>query len=219
MTRNAGRYAAHGPEAEFEPGSRNRVLRNLPGIRSAREMARAESQALLSAQERLVDSFSSDHRFVADDVRSIHRAWLGSIYPWAGEYRSLNLGKGGFQFAAATEVPRLMREFEQRELARYTPCRFTAELEIARALAVVHAELVLIHPFREGNGRCARLLALLMAFQADLPPLDFSGWSGKGERNYIAAIHAAVGSNYEPMVGLFSEVIRRSYDRFGRRGR
>src|SRR3990170_1425774 len=131
MTRNAGRYAAHGPEAEFEPGSRNRVLRNLPGIRSAREMARAESQALLSAQERLVDSFSSDHRFVADDVRSIHRAWLGSIYPWAGEYRSLNLGKGGFQVAAATEVPRLMRAFEQRELARYTPCRFTAELEIA----------------------------------------------------------------------------------------
>jgi cell filamentation protein len=182
-------------------------------------MARAESQAILSAQERLVDRFSPDHRFVADDVRSIHRAWLGSIYSWAGEYRGLNLGKGGFQFAAATEVPRLMREFEQRELARYTPCRFTAELEIARALSVVHAELVLIHPFREGNGRCARLLALLMAFQAGLPPLDFSGWSGKGVPNYIAAIHAAVGSNYEPMVGMFSEVIRRSYDRFGSRGR
>jgi cell filamentation protein len=219
VARNAGRYAAHGPEAEFEPGSGRRVLKNLLGIRSAREMARAESQAILSAQERLVDRFSPDHRFVADDVRSIHRTWLGSIYSWAGEYRGLNLGKGGFQFAAATEVPRLMREFEQRELARYTPCRFTAELEIARALAVVHVELVLIHPFREGNGRCARLLALLMAFQADLPPLDFGGWSGKGERNYVAAIHAAVGSNYEPMVGLFSEVIRRSYDRFGRRGR
>lgn len=219
MTRNAGRYAAHGLEAEFEPGSRNRVLRNLLGIRSARVMARAESEALLSAQERLVDRFSPDYRFVTDDVRSIHRAWLGSIYSWAGEYRSVNLGKGGFQFAAATEVSRLMREFEQRELARNTPCLSTAEPEIARALAMVHAELVLIHPFREGNGRCARLLALLMGFQAGLPPLDFGGWSGKGERPYIAAIHAAVGSNYQPMVDLFSEVIRRSYERFGRRGR
>ena len=218
MARNAGRYAAHGPEAEFEPGSGNRVLRNLIGIRSMREMARAESRALLSAQERLVDSFSPDHRFVSDDVSDIHRTWLGTIYRWAGDYRSVNVAKGGFQFAAAREVPRLMREFEQRELARYTPCRFPAEPQIARALAVVHAELVLIHPFREGNGRCARLLALLMAFQAGLPPLDFSGWSGRGERNYIAAVHAAVGSDYEPMVGLFSEVIRRSYDRFGRRG-
>ena len=60
------------------------------------------------------------------------------------------------------------------------------------------------------------LLALLMGFQAGLPPLDFGGWSGKGERPYIAAIPAAVGSNYQPMVDLFSEVIRRSYDRFGR---
>ncbi|MBI2508814.1 MAG: hypothetical protein HYV99_02125, partial [Betaproteobacteria bacterium] len=58
-----------------------------------------------------------------------------------------------------------------------------------------------------------------MAFQAGLPPLDFGSGSGKGKRNYIAAIHAAVGSDYEPMVGLFSEAIERSYDRFGRRDR
>ena len=77
---------------------------------------------------------------------------------------------------------------------------------------------IMVASVRDGNDRCARLLALLMAFQAGLPPLDFSGWSGRGERNYIAAVHAAVGSDYEPMVGLFSEVIRRSYDRFGRRG-
>jgi len=31
----ASRYSAHGHEAEFEPRSRRRVLRNLQGIRSA----------------------------------------------------------------------------------------------------------------------------------------------------------------------------------------
>ena len=35
-------------------------------------------------------------------------------------------------------------------------------------------ELILIHPFREGNGRIARLLADLMAMQADKKPLNFS---------------------------------------------
>jgi len=32
--------------------------------------------------------------------------------------------------------------------------------------AEVHTELVLIHPFREGNGRCSRILASIMALQA-----------------------------------------------------
>ena len=32
MTRKTGRYAAQGPEAEFEPGARGRVLRDLPGF-------------------------------------------------------------------------------------------------------------------------------------------------------------------------------------------
>lgn len=41
-------------------------------------------------------------------------------------------------------------------------------------MAVVHAELMLIHPFRDGNGRCGRR-ATLMGLQAGLPILDFGG--------------------------------------------
>jgi cell filamentation protein len=78
----------------------------------------------------------------------------------------------------------------------------------------VHAELVLIHPFREGNGRSARLLSLLMGLQAGLPPLDFSVLSGKGTRPYIAAIHAAMGRDYEPMARLFGAVIKRTLRRY-----
>jgi len=46
-----GKYEATGPEAEFEPGSRGRVLRNLLGITRVRDMNEAESQALELAQE------------------------------------------------------------------------------------------------------------------------------------------------------------------------
>ena len=78
------RTRAQGPEAEFEPGSRGRVLRNLPGIRSTREMVRRESEALLAATQRLIDDTDVDQRFVADDIRGMHRTWLGEIYQWAG---------------------------------------------------------------------------------------------------------------------------------------
>jgi cell filamentation protein len=209
------RYLAQGPEAEFEPGSHGRVLLNLLGVRSAREMARIESEALLSVQEQLIEQFTEDHRFSAADIRRIHHVWLGHIYPWAGEYRSVNISKGNFHFAVADQVPRLMQEFEGRELTRYTPCRFESHEQIAEALAVVHAEFVLIHPFREGNGRCARLVALLMGLQAGLPPLDFGNLSGKGKQVYIGAIHAALDRSYAAMTDLFRKMIRRTLKHHG----
>jgi cell filamentation protein len=151
------RYKPVGLESEFEPGSRGRVLGNRLGIRSVREMERRESAALLRATEHLTGATRSDQRFTANDVRAMHRVWLGDIYEWAGEYRHVNLAKGGFMFAAADRVPLLMRGFSSGPLRQYTPCNFSGLEMQLRALAVVHAELVLIHPFRDGNGRCARL--------------------------------------------------------------
>lgn len=206
----ADRYQAKGVEAEFEPGSRGRVLRNLLGIRSARDIAQVESEALLKATERSFGRYTIDHRFTAEDVCAIHRDWLGDIYAWAGEYRNVNIAKGNFRFAAAAQIPRLMHELERGALATFTPCHFERHDDIAHALAVVHAELVLVHPFREGNGRCARIVSALMSLQAGLPPLDFGGVTGKKKRAYISAIHAAMGRDYEPMTSAFRQVVDRT---------
>ncbi len=79
-----------------------------------------------------------------------------------------------------------------------------------RALAQVHVELVLIHPFREGNGRIARALSLLMALQAGLPLLDFSLIAGHRKKDYFAAIQAGLDRNYERMERIFAAIIDRS---------
>jgi len=206
----AGRYEAEGPEAESEPGSRGRVLRNRVGITSVREIERRESKALLAATQATIDETRVDQRFTADDIRGMHRRWLGEIYVWAGEYRHVNIAKGDVMFAAAARVPRLMQEFERGPLREYTPCRFDAIDTQATALAIVHAELILIHPFCEGNGRCARLLAILMGLQAGLPTLDFGGVRGAKKKAYIAAVHAALGCDFAPMTDVFRSVIVRT---------
>ena len=74
------RYEPTGVQAEFEPGSRGRVLRNLLGITRVRDMNEAESEALLLAQRQAVEHFTEDHRFTAADVCLLHRMWLGPIY-------------------------------------------------------------------------------------------------------------------------------------------
>lgn len=197
-------------EAQFEPGSRDRVLRNLPGICRKREMDALEAEMLSDATDWSIRHYSAAHRFTAEDVKRLHRRWLGKVYPWAGEYRQVNIGKGGFAFAMAAQVPRLMDELDRKYLSVHTPCRADDLDRIIEALAIVHAELVLIHPFRDGNGRIARLVATLMALQAGLPLLDFSGIKGRKRQEYFAAVQASMGRDYEPMKRIFRSVIRRS---------
>jgi cell filamentation protein len=198
------------PEAQFEPGSNGLVLKNLLGITSKQVMDEAEARALEQAMDVLVRAYGETHRFTATDLCDCHRIWLGGIYEWVGHYRRVNVSKDGFPFAAAAQVPTLMGQFERDVLRRYTPCTFPDRAAVIRALAETHVEFVLIHPFRDGNGRLARVLSTLMALQAGLPLLDFSLMAGTGKTTYIAAIQAGLDKRYVPMESLFGEVIEQS---------
>src|SRR5574341_725656 len=217
MKKEQSRYDTSGLiEGQFEPGSGNRVLKNLLGIKRKREIDQVETRELLRAQDELVDIYGEDHRFRSADIRKMHELWLGNVYVWAGSYRQVNLSKDKFPFAAAAHIPMLMAEFEQGALRQFTPCHFTNESDLAFALAVVHVELVLIHPFREGNGRVARMLSILMGLQAGLPSLDFGNIRGKKRKEYFSAVQEGLDRNYEPMAKIFSDVIGRTIRIHGR---
>ena len=203
-----GRYAIKGiDEVEFEPGSRERVLKNQLGIKSKREMDRAEAREQLRAMEQFIALYDRRRRFTASDICHMHEVWLRPIYSWAGKYRQVNLSKGQFPFATAMHIPNLMVDFEKGPLREFTPCNYEKREDLAKALAVVHVELVLIHPFRDGNGRLARMLATLMALQAGFPLLDFSKIRGREKQQYFSAVQAGVGSDYGPLEAIFDKVI------------
>lgn len=88
-------------EGQFEPGSNNMVLRNKLGITSAVEMDAVEARALVNATDEYVHSYDAQHRFTADDLRDMHRRWLGGIYDWAGDFRQVNMSKDGFPYYSA----------------------------------------------------------------------------------------------------------------------
>lgn len=201
---------SHLSENQYEPGSNGLVLRNKLGIIDPEEMGIAETSALWRVQEKLIGEIAADQMFTAHDICEMHRQWLEGMYPWAGIYRQVNIGKGGFQFAMAQTIPTLMAEFARKQLRKYTPCLFEKRDEVAHALAEVHVELMLIHPFREGNGRLGRLLATLMTLQAGLPLLDFSELDGARREEYFAAVRAGMDMNYQHMKRLFNDVIERS---------
>jgi cell filamentation protein len=207
----SNRYStSHLPEDQYETGSNDMVLSNKLGIIDPVEMGEIETNALWEAQQKLIEEVTSDQSFTAEDICNMHQLWLKNIYPWAGQLRTVNISKGGFDFAQAQFLPTLMDELERKQLRLYTPCRFESCDEIARALAEVHVELMLIHPFREGNGRLGRIVATLMALQAGLPVLDFSELDGARREEYFAAVRAGMDRDYRPMKRLFADIIERS---------
>lgn len=203
----ANRYNTTGnPEAVFQPDSNDLVLINKLSITDIDEINLVESALLDELTVVVLNEIEANQVLSVADVCEWHRRWLGNVYEWAGRYRSVNMGKGEFQFAAAHLIPSLMAKFEGQFLQPLACHSEMTDNELANVLANIHIEYILIHPFREGNGRLSRILAMVMATQAGRPLLDFSQLD-ENKTEYFAAVQTGL-DNPEPMIEIFKRVLR-----------
>lgn len=78
---------------------------------------------------------------------------------------------------------------------------------------VVHAWLTHIHPFEDGNGRMARLLANMALSRSQWPPLIIKSSSDRGR--YIDALaHSDAAGDLLPLIALFTRVVNRALTEF-----
>lgn len=186
-------------------------MRNKLGIRSVRQMGAVEFDALVDVQNVWFGKIGPDTRFTAEMICLMHREWLEPIYEWAGRYRLVNLAKGDFFWPPYHLIPSAMDSLTNGLLAQYTPCQPSPIEVVAERLAKVHAELLFIHPFRDGNGRLARWLSSLMAMQANYPAPNY-GLIGKGsrkrQREYIRAVTLGYAQDYAALSAFFVSSLR-----------
>ncbi|WP_363317799.1 Fic family protein [uncultured Amphritea sp.] len=78
--------------------------------------------------------------------------------------------------------------------------------ELIGYLARCHIEFILIHPFREGNGRISRLLMDSMCNKAGIGLLDYSLWDEHKEF-YVKSIQAGVSHEYQHMELLVRNIL------------
>jgi len=200
------KYSIGSEQDQFEPGSDNKVLKNKLGIAAEQDMHGAENSLLLKLYEYIYEPEFAVTTLSFADILVWHRKWLGNVYSWAGSIRSVNMGKGGFEFAAAQRIPALMARFDCDYLQRYAEL-VTWEREcLIGYLASSHVEFILIHPFREGNGRISRLLMDVMAAQAGYEPLDYSLWD-EHKDFYFKAIQAGHAGDYQHMQRLVRDIL------------
>lgn len=202
----ADRYQVDGEQGRFEQGSDGHVLANKLGIVDANDMDDAELYLLSRLYDSVLGDEFPDRTLSVDDLKRWHYRWLGNVYRWAGQERSVNMGKDDFQFAAAAQIGRLLAQFERECLVRFTPCDQMDQPALVEAIAITHVEFILVHPFREGNGRLGRLLADVMTMQARRSPLDYQVWDENREA-YFSAIRVGMGCDYEPMKRLVEQAL------------
>jgi cell filamentation protein len=63
-------------------------------------------------QEHYLDRIDTETEFTAELICRMHHDWLGEIYPWAGQYRTVEMSKDGFTWPPAHRVPANMAQFE-----------------------------------------------------------------------------------------------------------
>jgi Fic-DOC domain mobile mystery protein B len=150
---------------------------------------RAMRPAGLRRPDLLTDAFA----------RELHRQMFNQVWKWAGKYRTSGRNLG-WEWPRIPEGMRVL--FDD---ARYWQEHATYP---ANEIAVrLHHRMVVIHPWPNGNGRHARLLAdILVAASGSLSltwgaSLDLVQ-PGQAREQYIAALQAADQNDYQPLLAF-----------------
>lgn len=198
------RYHVPGSEGEYQPGSNNKVLLNLLGTTAPEDMNVAETELLEALYIQVFDDFPAALTF--STILGWHRAWLGNVYVWAGQFRTVDMSKPDMRFASPLQIRKLADEFEKKYLSLFDQLPSMNDEELVAFLAEVHVEFILIHPFREGNGRISRLLLDVMAAKAGAQPLDYTLWD-EHKAFYFKAIQAGRDGDYRHIQRLIRDVL------------
>ena len=187
------------------PNSQSELLPNLLNLKSTQEIALSEFEGFLKAEIVLTEKLSAKTKFDTKYILQIHKLALGHLYAFAGKYRDVNLSKGGFPFAAARFLAETMNTFENEILSKLQN-DYKSKEELIRDIAIVHAELLFIHPFREGNGRTARILANLMARKQGYGSLLFDKVGEHEFEIYVSAVQIAARKEYNKMEEFITSI-------------
>lgn len=139
------------------------VLINLLNIRDNKTLQRAESRIVATKlfelrKNEMIGNFDVEH-FI-----KIHKFLFEDIYPFAGKFRTENIAKGYFSFAEweyiDTELRKLLEKLHKSNLFKND-----TRAELVKDSAYYLAELNVLHPFREGNGRTIREFIRELAYK------------------------------------------------------
>lgn len=151
------------------------ALENKLGIVDSAELARKEE---CISKKRAIEMFESGMLNTLEagkfsSLKAIHKYLFQDIYDFAGQLRTVNISKGNFRFAPLMYLEAALENIEKMPQTTFD--------EIVEK----YVEMNVAHPFREGNGRSARIWLDLILKKELNRVVD---WSKVDKEDYLLAM-------------------------------
>ncbi len=123
------------------------MLENKLGITDSAELAREEEKISKKKALELFENGTLDNLEVGktSSLMAIHKALFHDIYDFAGKIRTVNIAKGNFRFAPVMYLEAALQNIDKMPQSTF------------EQIVEKYVEMNIAHPFREGNGRAARI--------------------------------------------------------------
>jgi len=164
----------------------------LTHITTRGELDRWEQENIRQAYQ-WADNLKKTDFFNKDFICRLHKKMFGNVWKWAGEFRKSNKNIGVYWQEIAVELKQLCDDAKTWiEFETFPPDEFAVHF---------HHRLVRIHPFPNGNGRHARLMADMILEKIFKRPLFTWGSASlvkhtEIRKRYIEALKAADNHDY-----------------------
>lgn len=131
---------------------------------------KSRSKAYALFESSLIDSIEVG---TVKGLQQIHAYLFGGLYDFAGQIRTVNIAKAGFQFAMAQYLGQTLADVERMPENSF------------ENIIDKYVEMNVAHPFREGNGRATRIWLDLILKKKLQRCID---WSQVDKRKYLEAM-------------------------------
>ena len=138
---------------------------------------KSHSKAYALFESSLIDSIEVG---TIKGLQQIHAYLFGGLYDFAGRIRTVNIAKGGFQFAMAAYLSSTLQQIDMMPEDSF------------EQIVDKYVEMNVAHPFREGNGRSSRIWLDLMLKKRLKRCVD---WSLINKKDYLEAMTRSVADS------------------------
>jgi Fic family protein len=189
------------------------------GIIPRSQVVLLEKEGVKKAQQYIISLSEQKAEITPDLIKTVHREGFGFIFPdWAGKWRTVDVTVGTYEPPHYSRVPELVKNLcdDFNERLKHLPSPEAGETFLAEAISLCawfQHQFVWIHPFKDYNGRVARLLINLIFLELGFPFVTIKAETGKDREKYIAAMNSADEQDFTELESLIENALQESLEK------
>ena len=189
------------------------------GILPHSKLVPLEAEGTKKALQYVIKLSDNKTKVTLELILDIHKEGFGFIFPdWAGKFRVIDVTVGEYEPPHYSKVPELIKNLcdDLEERLKHIPSAEKEEQFLAEVISILawfQHRFVWIHPFKDYNGRLARLLTNLLVLNFGLPVMEIRAETGFDRQRYIKSMQAADKNDYSKLESLVTNTLKESLEK------